>query len=446
MTGGTIHLLLIGVSDAVANLAVDRLAPSVTKRIVSETEFMEFLDDPESSHFHIAVVGADLREVQVIEIAQSLRGIMVEAPIYYAHEARETGFDRKNYIKNGFTDAFLFPIEAEALSDSLNLLLAVLKKTLVFRPVRIMDIQADEVLDFDVHLLLPANQKYIKYISAGQKVNASKVEKLKSFHHQSVFVPLEQMAKFYSYSAAKLKTLSGETGAVSETERHERLQTAVRELVTGIFSSDGDVGFEEGKRMMADAGEIVKSYIAVSNASSFYERLQKVVGESSSFYTHLTNVSTIAAIFSLATGVGKPEDLAIAGLFHDIGLAMVPAEIQMKPESEWTEEERKIYYRHPEHSLNLIKSKKIVLSPDIQTMILQHHERSGGRGYPQGLSDPKLKKESQLLAIADEFDELTKFEMGKSTFTPEKAIQIIKEKGGFSLDLLLKIAKIFSAP
>lgn len=437
------YLLLVGVSDPIARLAEDQIKPNYTKRITSDEEFIEFLDSPEAKAYHVALVGSGLREIQVIEIAQSLRGVMVDGPIFYFHESPEVAFDRKNNVKNGFTDAFLFPLEHKVISTAFENILAKHKNVPIYRPVKIIDILVGEVLGFDIYLLLPANHKYIKYSSAGQTMDAAKVKKLKAYNHQFVFVLLEQMPKFYQYSASKLNALSSPNGGMGEMERNERLQEAVRDLVSGIFSTGENMDFEEGRRMMADAGEIVKSYLTLSSQSSLYERLARVVGDNSSFYSHLTNVSTIAAIFSLVTNVGRPEDLAIAGLFHDIGLSQVSSEIQLKPESAWTPEEREEYYRHPEHSVNLIKNKKIVLPQHIQTIILQHHERVGGSGHPLGISEPKLKRESQILALADEFDELTKFEVGRSAVSPHKAIQIIKDRGGFSFDILHAISKIF---
>ncbi|MBX9766543.1 MAG: HD domain-containing protein [Bdellovibrionales bacterium] len=148
---------------------------------------------------------------------------------------------------------------------------------------------------------------------------------------------------------------------------------------------------------------------------------------------------------SMALGIGKPEDLALAGLFHDLGMAMVPAAIQDKSPQEWTPEEKMIYERHPEFSVKLIQDRKIIVSEDVYRIILQHHERSGGRGFPLKISEPKLKLDAQLLAIADEFDKLTQFQEGKATLSPERAIEKIhcSSDGGFNLQLLERLALLF---
>lgn len=163
----------------------------------------------------------------------------------------------------------------------------------------------------------------------------------------------------------------------------------------------------------------------------------------SSQTSHLSNTSTYAALFSMATGVGRPEELAMAALFHDLGLSIVPSSIQEKSVSEWTDKERDIYQSHPEYSINLVKNRKVVLSQSIQTMILQHHERVDGSGYPSGLTEPKLKLESQLLAIADEFDELTCFGLGRQALSPQDALAQISSGRKFNLNLLAKLNQVF---
>jgi HD-GYP domain-containing protein (c-di-GMP phosphodiesterase class II) len=432
------RLLLIGVNDTIDQFVIERSDPSHVQRVATAEAFLEFLETPPQEGFHLIIVGPGLESISMVEMAQSLRGTFQETPIFYSHNSRAEGFDRQDYVKNGFTDAFLFPLDSAEFSSVLESAVAEIKKVSAFRSVKMIDLQAGDVLDFDVHLVLPMNRKYVRYSTAGRSLDSSRVEKLKTHRVDSVFVPLDQMRSFYSYAATKLKSLS-EDSATSETERQERLQGAVRELMSGIFSTRTDAGFDVGKQMMADAGEIVKSFLTQSSQSGLYDRIAKVAGGMNNGYSHLSNVSTLAALFSMATGVGKPEDLALAGLFHDIGLSSVPYEVQAKTPGEWTPEEQAAFQSHPEKSLDLVKTRKIVLPQSIQTVILQHHERADGKGYPLGLTEPKLKPESQILAIADEFDELTKFEMGKRSISPEEALTRIRESGAFNIELVNKL-------
>ncbi len=254
------------------------------------------------------------------------------------------------------------------------------------------------------------------------------------------------MDKFYDYTAERLKTLGDADSGLSETEQRERLQSAVRNLMGGIFSSGGDVGFSDGKKMLDDTNQIIRSYVTKKSTGGLYEQLLHNIDSMAGSYSHLSSVSTFAALFSMATGIGEPEELALAGMFHDIGLSMVPFEIQEKSPEQWTSEEAAIYQRHPEHSVNLIKDKKLSVSEKIQTIILQHHERANSKGYPLGITEPKLRPEAQILAIADEFDELTQIETGKAAMSPDQALQKIKESGAFNVDILEKLTASLKGP
>src|SRR5690606_6436056 len=96
---------------------------------------------------------------------------------------------------------------------------------------------------------------------------------------------------------------------------------------------------------------------------------------------------------------------AIAGMLLDVGIADVPPQILAKPLGELSPEERTEYHKHPLHSINLLKKRRLILNDRILAMIEQHHENYDGSGYPKGLAGSEILQEAQLLAIADELDE-----------------------------------------
>src|SRR5690606_8963337 len=98
---------------------------------------------------------------------------------------------------------------------------------------------------------------------------------------------------------------------------------------------------------------------------------------------------------------------------------------------------------HPEYSLNLIKEKKVVLPENVQTMILQHHERIDGKGYPRQLSGHKFREDAQLLAVADRFDELTQVKSGQKKLSPYEAIREIQSECAISPGIIDKLLPVF---
>lgn len=94
----------------------------------------------------------------------------------------------------------------------------------------------------------------------------------------------------------------------------------------------------------------------------------------------------------------KVQAIYLTGLIHDIGKIYVPAEILTKPGT-LTDIEYKLIKVHPEMGYKILE--KIDFSWPISKIILQHHERLDGSGYPFGLKNDEICLEARILAVAD---------------------------------------------
>jgi putative nucleotidyltransferase with HDIG domain len=92
------------------------------------------------------------------------------------------------------------------------------------------------------------------------------------------------------------------------------------------------------------------------------------------------------------------EGLRMAGLIHDIGKLNVPAELLLKPHR-LTEIEYEAIKIHPQSGYDIVK--EIQFPWPIAQIVLQHHERMDGSGYPLGISGTEILPEARLLAVAD---------------------------------------------
>jgi HD-GYP domain-containing protein (c-di-GMP phosphodiesterase class II) len=100
--------------------------------------------------------------------------------------------------------------------------------------------------------------------------------------------------------------------------------------------------------------------------------------------------------------MGLPEEqmqaIHLAGLVHDLGKIRIPAEILSKP-SRLNEIEYSLIKMHPQAGYDILK--EVDFSWPIAEMVLQHHERMDGSGYPQGLKGEEILLGARILVVAD---------------------------------------------
>jgi PAS domain S-box-containing protein/putative nucleotidyltransferase with HDIG domain len=115
---------------------------------------------------------------------------------------------------------------------------------------------------------------------------------------------------------------------------------------------------------------------------------------------HQRRVTTLACAIAEEMGLMEEQldGLRLAGLVHDIGKFNVPVEILNKP-GRITETEMNIIKTHAEAGYNLLK--EIKFPWPVARIVLQHHERLDGSGYPEGLKDDRIMPEAKVLAVAD---------------------------------------------
>ncbi len=420
---------------------------TIHERPCDADQLMENVVDPAPAFIFC---GTETGDLPPNEVAQLLRSVYQDAQIHFLSSQRET-FKRDLLVKNGFNDAYLVPIENGILKDAVTLRLAEMNAgpAKSYRSVSLIDIAPDTTLTFDVFVYLPMNGKHVRFSGANEAISKERSDRLRKHQMQSVHVKTDQMPAFYKFTADQLKKLDGTP--MSDTERKERKQKAVRELLSQMFSTDSATDFSKGQELVKDCNEIIKSYVVGEDGkNSWYEKIMSHSGEAGGSYSHSTNVATFAALFSLGLGIGKPEELAMAGLLHDIGLADLPPDIQQKKEDELTPEERMVYQQHPEYSVNMIKSRRLVVSEKVVRAISEHHERFSGDGYPKQLPGDRICLEAQVLGMADVFADLMQLESGRARVTPMQAVkQMIDECAGnpshaqFDLSLLRRLANLF---
>lgn len=125
------------------------------------------------------------------------------------------------------------------------------------------------------------------------------------------------------------------------------------------------------------------------------------------------------------------DGIRVAGLVHDIGKIAIPAEILSKP-SKLSEIEFNIIKGHAEAGYNILKD--IEFPWPIADIVLQHHERLDGSGYPRELKGEQILLEAQILAVADVVEAMASYRPYRAGLGVDFALEEIEKKKGICYD------------
>ena len=125
------------------------------------------------------------------------------------------------------------------------------------------------------------------------------------------------------------------------------------------------------------------------------------------------------------------RELAVGGLLHDVGKLAVPNEILQKPGA-LTDEEFDVIKRHPEVGAELVR--ELGFSAQVGRLVMDHHERLDGSGYPRGLGAPDLDIETRIMAVCDVFDALLSQRVYRDAWSLEDALDLITREAGTKFD------------
>ena len=115
---------------------------------------------------------------------------------------------------------------------------------------------------------------------------------------------------------------------------------------------------------------------------------------------HQRRVSQIACAIGMEMGLSgeRLDNLRIAGVLHDLGKFAIPSDLLSKP-GKLTPPEFALIKTHPQVAYNILSP--ITFPGNTAMIILQHHERLNGSGYPQGLKGEEILLEARILGVAD---------------------------------------------
>lgn len=290
-----------------------------------------------------------------------------------------------------------------------------------------------DVIDAQGHLLF----------AAGTSVRSSEqIEMLKKHGIKSVFF----LKNFHSgVDPALIPKNNLDDAANREKEYYKELARAKEvHRITLQTAREALISARLGKMVSVKKIEHTAQYIAesvVRNADALVS-LSQIKGYDEYTYVHSVNVGIL--ITSLAHSMGYQKDqlmhVSVGGLLHDIGKMGIPESILNK-KGKYTPAEFNIMKRHPEIGYNLLKEYKSI-SKFSRNVVIQHHERYNGNGYPKGLAGDMITEIGVIAAVADVYDAMTTDRVYRAAWTPHRALSMIFQ--GCDVEYSRRIVELFT--
>lgn len=431
------NFVAVGLPPEVKSLVESLVEKSSVKYVDSFGAFEDLIETFELAGEARILVGDAITAIEPVEFGQALRATFITAQLAFV-TAQKDSFSPYDLKKNGFSSVYFLPMDRGYLTEFISLAtLGSIKKS--FKAIKIVDLRPNEELDFGVYTYMPRNKKFLLLTAEG-KISEKKFQALQDNLQRTLYVETQQMDKFYDYAAKKLAELSSPEGSqISETEREQRFKQHIQELFHNILDHRGPSDFKWGRDLMDQSHQVVQRFVELKTGLNIAEQIQEILNPHADSYSHAQAVSSLACLLSMALEIGEPEDLALAGLFHDIGIEGFETDPDHLALDKLTPEELERYKSHPLRAVHVLKSKKMTLPPAVAQIIEQHHERVDGRGFPRGLPAHKISLDAHLLAFTDLFEYMMRPSENRKALTPFEAIDKIEREYGLHAEVIQKV-------
>jgi len=244
----------------------------------------------------------------------------------------------------------------------------------------------------------------------------NKVEKVTP---EIYFTP-KQAADYFNLSLSTVKNYiyAGKLRTLKTPGGHHRISKAV------ILAALGEVSLNSENMRDNLRYNLCKAIL----------NLFKIFGSHADYFiSHSKNVSRLAGITAKAIDMTALDIslVEMSGLVHDIGLVGIEKHIVLK-KSALIPEEYETIKTHCVIGAEMLSS--VSELAEISDIVMQHHERSDGVGYPSGIESKKIKEHAKIISIAEAYDAMVSQSFYKAPFSKERALEELVKNSSRQFD------------
>lgn len=247
------------------------------------------------------------------------------------------------------------------------------------RLCKVEDLIGTEILAKDAMTL-----EYKILLSAGTLLKPEYIEKLKELNVREVYI--------------KEKEPDTKEVVILKGEVEESFKSKVKNILEKHTYSHNEKLME----LCQTADTIITNIL---EEDEVVEKIYDIKERSSDIYEHSINLCSLATIVALKMGLAHNivHDIGVGCLLHDLGLRYLQVPYENQNLDELTELEYVEYKKHPVYGYSALRDENWI-SESSKNMILYHHERLDGSGYPLKTTD--ISQECRIIQVCDAFDEM----------------------------------------
>ena len=244
---------------------------------------------------------------------------------------------------------------------------------------KVNDLTGKEILAKDI-----ITPEYKILLSAGTILKQDYIQKLQELDIKDVYIKEDQP--------------DAKTVIILREEVGENIRFKVKNILEKHTYSHN----EELVELCQTADNIISNIL---EEDGVIEKIFDIKGRSSDIYEHSINLCSLATIVAIKMKLPQQtvHDIGVSCLLHDLGLRYLTIEYENQNLDMLSEAEYGEYKKHPVYRYSALRSENWISNAS-KNMILYHHERLDGSGYP--LRATEIPKECRIIQICDAFDEM----------------------------------------
>jgi len=278
--------------------------------------------------------------------------------------------------------------------------------------------QEGEIIDKDLYLHYQG--QYILYRPKNLTWKAADRERLIEFSIDHLYIQCDTISAHHSFLESNLSRILDQP-KIDRNQKTLVLYETSQAIISDIFEKPSSPD-----TVRRSVGFVKNSVDFLKDQENFHQ-FMRLATSNFSEYTHAIQVSAYAIALAREVGMKSFNELSAIGvgsILHDLGKVKIDKRILDKP-SALDNDERREMEKHPQYGFEILQKQRTI-PETAEQIVLQHHERPTGNGYPYHLGSDMICS-AKIVSIADCFDSLTSDRPWEKKRTALEALELMRK-------------------